>query len=128
MSEKRFAPRAPPNLEQQPQPSPLRRWGTCEELLQRSGRAPAGRHGEQSIRQTVNMAEREPSVKVVGLSDSASPSEAAAMIAALERFMRETAPPPCAPDKRVNPWRRAALLEGVSNESDLDVPDSWINA
>ena len=41
----------------------------------------------------------------------ASPEEAAAVVAALERFMRDTAPHarPAAP--RRNPWLRAALLE-----------------
>lgn len=67
-------------------------------------------------------------MRVMGLSDSASPAEAAAIVAALERFMRETSPAPRTKEKRVDPWRRAALLEGVSQESDPDVPDSWINA
>jgi hypothetical protein len=52
---------------------------------------------------------------------SASPEEAAAIVAALERFMRATAapanpPPASGPDG----WRRAALLEGVSREPDAD--------
>jgi len=72
--------------------------------------------------------ERAPLVKLVGLSDSASPTEAAAIVAALDRFMRETAPAPLSPQRRVDPWRRAALLEGVSREVDRDVPDPWINA
>jgi hypothetical protein len=42
---------------------------------------------------------------------SASPDEAAAIAAALERFLWETAPPPRpAPQSR---WLRAALREGV---------------
>lgn len=69
-----------------------------------------------------------PLVKLIGVSDSASPSEAAAIVAALERFMRETAPAAAAPESKLDPWRRAALLEGVDHESDRDVPDSWINA
>lgn len=45
---------------------------------------------------------------------SASPEVAAAITAAVERFTAETAPaaPPAA--EEVSPWRRAALLEGVS--------------
>lgn len=67
-------------------------------------------------------------MRLLGLSESASPAEAAAIIAALERFLRETAPAPSAQRTSVDRWRRAALLEGVSAESDADVPDSWINA
>jgi hypothetical protein len=47
------------------------------------------------------------------IAPSASPEEAAAMVAALERFMRDTAPPRVAARRGMNPWRRAALLEGV---------------
>jgi hypothetical protein len=44
---------------------------------------------------------------------AASPEEAAAIAAAIEQFLRDTAPPPAAPDERVNPWLRAGLLEGA---------------
>jgi hypothetical protein len=44
---------------------------------------------------------------------SASPEEAAAIAAAIEQFLRDTAPPPAAPEARVNPWLRAGLLEGA---------------
>jgi hypothetical protein len=50
-------------------------------------------------------------------SASASPEEAAAIAAALERFLRETAPPP--PPAEVSRWQRAALREGVSAHSGL---------
>lgn len=46
-------------------------------------------------------------------SATAPPEEAAAVVAALERFLIETAPAPSAA-ATVNPWQRAALLEGVS--------------
>jgi hypothetical protein len=60
----------------------------------------------------------------------ASPEEAAAIVAALERFMRATAPPRAAsggdaPDG----WRRTALLEGVSRTpaADADAADvAWM--
>lgn len=55
---------------------------------------------------------RRPQLQIV--APSASPSEAAAVAAALERFMRETAPAPVAPPERVDPWLRAALHEGTS--------------
>jgi hypothetical protein len=44
---------------------------------------------------------------------SASPAEAAAIAAAVERFLAETAPAAPA-GEAVDPWTRAALLEGVS--------------
>jgi hypothetical protein len=48
-------------------------------------------------------------------SATASPEEAAAIAAALERFLRETAPAPeAAPRSR---WQEAALREGVSVHS-----------
>jgi hypothetical protein len=47
---------------------------------------------------------------------SASPEEAAAVIAAVERFLRDTAPPPAPPESRPSPWIRAALLEGVNRD------------
>ncbi len=56
-----------------------------------------------------------------------SPEEAAAIVAALERFMRATAPPARAPEQASDPWRRAAILEGVERDSEADVSDPWIN-
>jgi hypothetical protein len=44
---------------------------------------------------------------------SASPEEAAAIAAAIEQFLRDTAPPPAAAGARVNPWLRAGLFEGT---------------
>ena len=35
------------------------------------------------------------------------------MVAAVERFIADTAPPPPPPATRPNPWQRAALLEGA---------------
>lgn len=67
-------------------------------------------------------------IELLGLASAASPDEAAALVAALERFMRETAPVTQAPEEGIDPWRKAALLEGVSREPIVDVPDSWINA
>ncbi|HEX4467588.1 MAG TPA: hypothetical protein VH025_10410 [Solirubrobacteraceae bacterium] len=61
------------------------------------------------------------------LSPAASAEEAAAIIAALEQFMRATAPAASAPVRELDGWRRAAILEGVSRESEGDVPDPWIN-
>jgi hypothetical protein len=63
-------------------------------------------------------------------SAAASPEEAAAIVAALERFGRETAAPGGAIANDLDPWLRAAMLEGVSRgpEGDQgDVSRSWIN-
>jgi hypothetical protein len=49
---------------------------------------------------------------------SASPEEAAAVIAAIEQFMRDTAPPVAPEPERPSPWVRAARLEGVEREPD----------
>ena len=43
---------------------------------------------------------------------SASPAEAAAIVAAVERFVAETTPQ-AEPVPAMGPWTRAALLEGV---------------
>jgi hypothetical protein len=47
---------------------------------------------------------------------TASPEEAAAVIAAIEQFMRDTAPPVAAEPEGPGPWVRTALLEGVDRE------------
>ena len=51
---------------------------------------------------------------------SATPEEAAAVIAAVEQFMRDTLPPAAPPDPAPDPWLRAALLEGVAREPDVN--------
>jgi len=65
--------------------------------------------------------------KLTLIAPSASAEEAAAVVAALERFVRATAPaaPPAAAAS--DPWRRAALLEGVERASPGDARDPWIN-
>jgi hypothetical protein len=44
---------------------------------------------------------------------AASPEEAAAIAAAIEQFLRDTAPPPADAEAHVSPWLRAGLLEGA---------------
>jgi hypothetical protein len=56
------------------------------------------------------------------LAPNASPEEAAAVVAALERFMRETAPTPAPADAPPNPWQEAALREGVARRPEPDLP------
>ena len=67
------------------------------------------------------MPKPDPTISIV--APSASPEEAAAVVAALERFLRETAPPALAEPPRMSPWQRAALLEGVGREP--DEPSPW---
>ena len=67
------------------------------------------------------MVNRRPKLKLV--APGASPREAAAIVAALERFMRETAPPRAAAPPRRNQWLRAARLEGVGREP--SGPSPW---
>jgi hypothetical protein len=71
------------------------------------------------------MAARRPHLQL--LSPAASAEEAAAIVAALERFMRETAPAPHSPSREAEPWARAAILEGVSRDPGAAGPDPWIN-
>ncbi len=54
---------------------------------------------------------------------SATPQEAAAVVAAIEQFLRDTAPPPAPPPERPGGWLRAARLEGVGREP--DAPSPW---
>jgi hypothetical protein len=61
------------------------------------------------------------------IAPAVSPEEAAAVVAALERFMRATAPRPATPSIAADPWERAAILEGVERDAQADLPDPWIN-
>lgn len=63
---------------------------------------------------------RRPKLSIV--APGASPEEAAAVVAALERFMRETAPATVPPLPRPCPWQQAALYEGVAREPQLPPP------
>jgi hypothetical protein len=47
---------------------------------------------------------------------SPTPEEAAALIAAVEQFLRDTAPPPATAEAGPSPWLRAARLEAVDRE------------
>jgi hypothetical protein len=61
-----------------------------------------GRNGKQS-----------PARPRIEVRQPASPEEAAAIAAAIEQFMRDTAPPPASPGPQLSPWLRAGLLEGT---------------
>jgi hypothetical protein len=64
---------------------------------------------------------RRPRLELRG--SSASPEEAAAVMAAIEQFLRDTAPPPASREAPPNPWLRAARLEAVGREP--DGPSPW---
>jgi hypothetical protein len=70
------------------------------------------------------------------IAPAASPLEAAAIVAALERFMQDTVPPSVGSDSAsapagANPWARMAILEGVGREDEWPSrwgdPHPWIN-
>jgi len=75
------------------------------------------------------MVNRRPKLELI--TPSASPAQAAAIAAALERFMRDTAPPPAPPSDGLDLWLREAMLEGVGRDihgsRPPDEPDPWIN-
>jgi hypothetical protein len=50
----------------------------------------------------------------ISISGPATEAEAAAVSAAIERFLADTAVAPAPVDEGLNPWLRAALVEGVS--------------
>ncbi len=63
---------------------------------------------------------RRPQLTIV--APDASPDEAAAVVAALEHFMRQTAPMPAPLPPARNPWQQAALYEGVAREPQPPLP------
>jgi hypothetical protein len=65
---------------------------------------------------------RRPKLTIV--APNASEEEAAAVVAALERFMRATAPQPAPAAPTRNPWQRAGLNEGVARQPSDPLP--WI--
>jgi hypothetical protein len=52
----------------------------------------------------------------------ASPEEAAAIAAAVEQFLRDTAPPPAGEPRGLNPWLRTGLFE---NAGLGETPSPW---
>ena len=60
---------------------------------------------------------RRPRLELHG--STASPEEAAAVVAAIEQFLRDTAPPPARVPERPSPWVRAARLEATGHDGGL---------
>ena len=65
------------------------------------------------------MPNRRPQLELI--APGVSEEEAAAVIAAVEQFMRETAPVPAPVDDKPNPWYRAGLVESLEREP----PQLW---
>ncbi len=61
---------------------------------------------------------RKPPRPQIEIVQAASEPEAAAIAAALERFLAETAPAP-GPRREVSRWQQAALREGVERDPGL---------
>ena len=57
---------------------------------------------------------RRPRLELHG--SSASPDEAAAVVAAIEQFLRDTTPPPAPAEEPENAWIRAGRLEAVERD------------
>jgi hypothetical protein len=53
---------------------------------------------------------------------TASPEEAAAIAAAIEQFLRDTAPPPGSAEPAGSPWQRAGLFEGTGRGAGAATP------
>ncbi len=66
---------------------------------------------------------RRPQLEIV--APNASPEEAAALVAALEQFMRDHAPVIVVEEREpeMSPWKAAALREGVNRAPDS--PPFW---
>jgi hypothetical protein len=57
---------------------------------------------------------RRPRLELQG--SSATPEEAAAVMAAVEQFLRDTAPPPADNEPEPSPWLQAARREAVDRQ------------
>jgi len=57
---------------------------------------------------------RPPRPKIEMVSSGASEAETAAIVAAVEQFLADTAPIPGVEGPAISPWARAALEEGIA--------------
>ncbi len=75
------------------------------------------------------MANAEPHTpaQIAAIAPAASGEEAAAIVAALERFAADTASGHAADDVAPDPWQRMALLEGIRRMSTPEAPSAWMN-
>lgn len=65
---------------------------------------------------------RKPPRPRIEMLTAADPAEAAAVIAAVEHFLADTAPAAAPAAGAINPWQRAALLEGVRSKEAFASP------
>jgi hypothetical protein len=79
------------------------------------------RYLRHALRMTTNGKRRPPRPTIELIAPAASPEQAAAIAAALERFLHDTAPVIASAGPSMSPWERAALAEGVG----LDGPNPW---
>ena len=70
---------------------------------------------------TTNGKRRPPRPAIELIAPAASPRQAAAIAAALERFLHDTAPVVAPHADAGSPWARAAIAEGVG----LEAPSPW---
>ena len=61
-----------------------------------------------------NGTRRPPRPRIELVSSAATETEAAAIVAAVEQYLVETAPAPAASDPERSRWQRAALEEGIA--------------
>jgi hypothetical protein len=66
---------------------------------------------------------RRPRLELRG--SSASPEEAAAVMAAVEQFLRDTAPPAAPAAPAIGGWLRAARLEAIDRDPGRE---TWLDA
>jgi hypothetical protein len=71
------------------------------------------------VSQNGKQAPRRPQLEI---AQAASPEEAAAIAAAIEQFLRDTAPAPEPAGPAISPWLEAGLLEGTGRESGRGAP------
>jgi hypothetical protein len=72
-----------------------------------------------------NGARKPPRPQIELVTETASRSEAAAIAAALEQFLAETAPAPSATEPAESPWRRAALREAIAARAEHSPGSAW---
>jgi hypothetical protein len=78
---------------------------------------------DYAIRQMGRNGKQSPARPRIEVRQPASPEEAAAIAAAIEQFMRDTAPPPAPAGPSISPWLRAALFEGTKRGE--GAPSPW---
>jgi hypothetical protein len=76
---------------------------------------------------TTNGKRRPPRPAIELIAPAASPAQAAAIAAALERFLHDTAPVIAPAGPSLTPWERAALAEGVGlqGRNPWGDPEPW---